>query len=355
MPFMQKTERKKRIKIKKKSKKTELSKILAVSFFAVSLIGSIILVSYSSSAHNKIFEHQIYDNLKEIARISANHSETFLKGKKERVIDFASDGFIKNSLKKLQEDNSEKIIQELSEHLIDNKIVVDESFFEVFVLDALGKVVGTTYTQEKFGEDFSRDLIFTEGKKLPYIKESFYDKEFGRNSIAISAPILHKGEFVGVIVIKMSLNDLIKIITDAGEFNKYGEIYVIDNDSFMLTPSKFLKGENKGVLIQEVDTKNSENCIKDIEIYGPNAEGLGKRGKEPISFLDYRGEKVIGTYKRILGTKWCLLAEIDEEKTLEVPMKRFVLNQIFVSAILILIIALMGLFIGKFLDKRYRL
>ena len=49
-----------------------------------------------------------------------------------------------------------------------------------------------------------------------------------------------------------------------------------------------------------------------------------------------------------------LIVEV-EEKALDAPIRRFALNQIFVSATLILIITSIGFFTGRFLDNKYAL
>lgn len=327
----------------------KLATTLMLSFFIAGLFASVVLVSYSSYGYNKISEKGIHKHLEDIVKIRTNHIETFLEGEKKRVIDFSFDGFIKNNLMKLKDNPSEELMQELTDHLTNNKIVVDESIYEIEVLNNEGKVVGTTNPEEEFLTDFSKDLAFLEGKNALYIRNIFYDEEFKRDGITLSAPISNKDEFLGVILIKITLDELKEIVVSAGKFAQYEELYILDKNSFMITPSKFLKGENKGVLTQKVDTKNAENCLDTTSV---NDDRENTRINH---FLNYRGEEVVGIYNHIPDTSWCLLVEIEVEEGLENPQKEFLKSQIIISIFVITLLTLFGFFAGKYLDRRFLL
>lgn len=320
--------------------------IITIRFFLASLLSVSILASYSIYGHHKIFKEQINNYIASLAGSAAEQVNIFLQGKKERAIDFSSDGFIQNNLKSLKDNYNRETMQELSEHLIKNKIVVDKSFYEVFALDSNGKLVGTTNPKKEYGKDFAQEPIFLEGKQAPYVKDYFYDEEYRRNGITISAPVLKQGEFVGVIVIKMSLEELIEIVVKAGDFKEYGQIYLIDKNFLLATPSKFLRGENAGLGAQTVDTENSRNCFQE------SAPGHSTRSEPIFSFLNYKGEKVIGTHREIKGANWCLLTEIEEEKGLLVEQNKFMRNQIIISIFIVGFLTLIGFFVGRLFKKQ---
>ena len=313
----------------------KLAAIFMLSFLIVSLVGSAVLVGYSSYTYDTISTKNVHKHLEDIAKIRTSHIKTFLEGEEKRVIDFRSDVFIKNSLMELKASTSEEVMQELSEHLINNKIVVDESLYEVFVLNSEGKVMGTTNPEEEFEEDFSKDLIFLEGKDSIYIREYFYDEEFKRDGITLSAPISNKEEFLGVIIIKMALDQLKEIVVSAGEFSQHEELYILDKNSFMITPSKFLRGENKGILTQKVDTENAENCLDRTSVNDD------RENTQINYFLNYRGEEVVGIYNHIPDTSWCLLIEIEVDGGLKIPQKEFLKSQIIISISVITLLTLL--------------
>ena len=332
----------------------KLTIFFTIIIFFTALIGTLVVAGDSIYSVDDILKERIQEHLQDIAKLGKNQVELFLKNEKNRVIDFSSDGFIKDRLIELRNNPSEEIMQELSKYLIDNKIVLDAYFYEVFVLDINGKVVGTTNPEEEFGVDFSKDSLFLEGKKAPYIKDIFYDEEFKRNGIALSAPISNEDEFVGVTVIRTSFGQLIEIITNDERFFAGGQIYLIDQNSLMLTPSRFLRGENKGVLTQVVDTESSKDCLEDIEeFYNPESREVEEHQEEGISnYKDYRGEEVVGVHDYLSQTKWCLLVEADYIEHFKIPMKNFILKQILISLIIVVALTLAGYFLGRHLDRR---
>ena len=313
-------------------------------FFIISLVVGIIMVSYSSYSFNNISTQKIHGHLEDIIEIRTDHVMTFLDGKKERLTDFSSDLFIKEKLKELKGPSGE-VSKKLSDYLRNNKIVLDESFYKIFVLNNEGKLVGTT-NENEFGGDFSESSIFTKGKDTVYIREYFYDEEFKRDGITLSAPIFDDGDFLGVIGIKMNLDQLGDIVVSAGKFSQYEELYVLDSSSFMITPSKFLRGADKGVLVQEVDTVNAEGCLKFIS-------GDDSEDSRINYFLNYRGEYVVGIYNPLPSTNWCLLVEIEVWGGLKTPQKEFIKNQIFTLIIIVMVMTLIGYFSGRFLEKKY--
>ena len=324
--------------------------IFMISFFIVSLVGGTTLVGYSSYTYDKLLTERVHEHLEDIVKIRTNHVNTFLEGKKDIVIVFASDGFIKDSLNSLKKGaNSTQIAVELKEDILVNKLQTDKDLYEIDILDTSGIVVGTTQIEKELGEDKSNDLLFLNGRRGLYIKGAFYDDEFERDAIAISAPITDEDEFLGVILIKMTLDQLKEIVISAGKFSQYEELYILDENSFMITPSDFLKGENKGVLTQKVDTENAENCLDTTSVNDD------RKNTRINYFLNYRGEEVVGIYNHIPDTSWCLLVEIEVEGGLEIPQKEFFKSQIIFYIFVITLLTLIGLFAGRYLDKRFLL
>jgi len=119
-------------------------------------------------------------------------------------------------------------------------------------------------------------------------------------------PLFDKGQnSVGVAGMAFSLNELAKITGALDTLGKTAETYLVNNDRLLITPSRFLQGENKGVLIQAVETEITDRCFSE-------KKDTSKSNKSEIVYaLDYRGEDVIGTYIRIPKTDWCLVAKID--------------------------------------------
>ena len=328
-------------------KEIRFSIILASGFLFSSLVTGVVLGVYSLYLERESLVRNTQTNLEEVAILKSEQVQEFLEATKARVVDFSSDGLIKNSLVKINNEfGSIQTMENLSNHLIVNKLPIEKDFYGVIVLDVNGKVVGTTNPKEDFGTDFSDNHMFLMGIKQPHLMEVMYDEGFGHKGIAISAPVLKEEKPLGVVVIKIQPDSFYGITSGGIKLGETGEIYIINKDKFLITPSRFLEGEG-GVLVQKIDDENSRACFDEGVIGHP------ERDEPAISFLDYRGEEVIGTHREVLDINWCLVAKIDKSEAIDRPLKNYILNQVIVSALVIATITLSGFAVGSYLDRRY--
>lgn len=265
---------------------------------------------YSYSKFNDIFTDYSINFLHSIGESRAEQVKLFLDGKQNRVVDFSSDGFIKNSLYDIKHNrNKEETMERLSYHLIVNKLPVDKHFYKVMTLGMNGVVVAST-DNASIGADLAGDPVFLEGRNSPYVKSLSYDDISDVKSLVLAAPVLRENEFVGVVVIKMLPDVLMDIVTRKNNFSETAETYIINENGYLITPSRFLEGENKGILTQIIDTENSRKCLKDLGEYMETSM-VHQFENDPVMFVDYRGGDAIGSHHIIPGVNWCLLAEVD--------------------------------------------
>ncbi len=310
--------------------------MLFVGFMLISSFGGI-YINYIGS--KQVLTEHINNHFEAVAKSRANQIETFLESKKERAIDFSSDGFIRDSLRELRNSSSEEIMEDLNEHLIKNKITIDESFYGVFVLDTEGKIVGTTNPEGEFGEDFKKDSLFIEGRKTAYVKEIFYDEEFETKGIIVSALIFEQEKFLGVVAIRINLDDLNEITTDRTGLGQTGEIYLINKEGYIVIPSRFFPEEHTFLKLK-VDTERSEHCFEH-----------GEEEHIPLIYFDYRGLVVLGVHANIEEMQWCLLAEIDEAEVLG-GLRDELLRTVFITLIGIVVIMMVFIFLSGYLIEK---
>jgi hypothetical protein len=73
---------------------------------------------------------------------------------------------------------------------------------------------------------------------------------------SISAPIVVNGEFAGILIINIEAQEeLYEITTDRTGLGKTGEIYLINKEGYMITPSRFV---DDTFLKVKADSKKSE-------------------------------------------------------------------------------------------------
>lgn len=297
--------------------------ILFVGFMFIGSFSGLYL-HYISAEH--ILIKQTNEYFEAIAKSRANHIEDFLDEHKKMV----------------------ELLAFSAEYSDINKIIkIHSEFYEVFILDKNGKVVATTNPEEEIGTDFSEDLSFLDGREKTYVKDAFYDEEFGKGAIAISTPIFNKTkEFSGVFIVKMEIKELNKITLDRTGLGETGQIYLINKDSYMITPSRFLE-EEETFLKLKVNTTNSRHCLSMIDI------GITEHAEHKLThdFLDYRGIEVLGIHAYIPEIQWCVLAEIDEAEVLGV-LRNELLSSILIILIIIAILMVFFVFISGRLVRK---
>ncbi|MGR3303994.1 MAG: ATP-binding protein [Candidatus Scalindua sp.] len=258
----------------------------------------------------KVVKQNVYDQLEIAAGELQRNAHVFLEAKRGRVIDFSSDGFIRNCTESITTKNDilRYYEERLNTHLSENKQPLDPDIVETFIVDLEGKVIGST-ENSRIGKDVSGDVYFSETiKGGSYVSDLHYSPDFGRNTFEVSKLLLSKDDkkTIGVIVNRYSGDTLEKIafsgiseeLKDGRRnkgFGETGEIYIVNNDRLMITESRFVKDV---VLKQVVDTAGVRHAF------------VTRAGTTNI-YPDYRGVMVLGVSKYFEEMDWVILAEKD--------------------------------------------
>ncbi len=322
--------------------------LIFMLFVGFMVIGSFGGIYFNYIGSKQVLIEEVNFHLETTVQSRANHINDFLEREKESLEVLARDHHFSDLLLGLTERSP--LYGELNFDHYEEVLgsVKHEGYYEIFVLDENGKVVTTSNPEGEFGKDFSKDVLFFEAKEKTYIKDAFYDEEFGKNSIAISAPIKHKetNEFLGVIVARIEIDLLNSIVLDRVGLGETGEIYLINSEGYMITPSRFLGNEYTFLKLQ-VDTVNSINCLRMIGM-----EITEHMGHEPVNvFEDYRGVEVLGTHSYIPEMQWCLLAEIDESEALG-NLRNKLLKTAFIVLIVIIVVMMVFILLSGYLIEK---
>ncbi|MGR3310259.1 MAG: sensor histidine kinase [Candidatus Brocadiales bacterium] len=271
---------------------------LCLSLTPIALITTI----YHFHARNTL-KKQTLDWMTSVAESRRAHIIASLESEKERISAFASDGFIRDSLKAIvhKEAFSEGLVVSLSNHLSYNKKSLDPHILEISVANKDGIVVAAT-NKTLIGKDISDQEAF-----LQAINKNQYKAGFGQpvhipylqaDCIFFSALVTPRegGDAIGVIINTHILAALSEITISRVGMRETGEVYLVNKDRLMLTESRFIKG---APLKQVVDTEPVRKIVR---------EGKEMTGIYP----DYRGVPIVGASAYIPEYGWTLLAEIDE-------------------------------------------
>jgi PAS domain S-box-containing protein len=297
---------------------TKISSIVFVLILVTGIVATII--SYLVS--KQMIEHEIYHHLESTAIAKMYHIETLLDEEVELVKTFAMDTAFVDAL---TTKNLTPAIQKIKAF-----IALSDDVSRIRVLDKHGNVVVSSHTKIDY---VGNAEIFAHGSDAVYIRDVHISTMTGTKVISISVPILIKGEFAGIVIVNMEVEaELYEILLQRHE--KTDEIYLINKDGYMITPSRFLEDT---FLKLKVDSLEAREC------FGLSEE---KHAVEPDSYKDYRGVLVIGTHRTIKGMDWCLLAEIDAKEAFALVHKLVQLMLLFFM-LLLGVSGILAFFIAK--------
>ncbi|MBI1910940.1 MAG: PAS domain S-box protein [Deltaproteobacteria bacterium] len=278
--------------------------------------------------------------LSQIANEREAYILMYLEMNKKRMVDFASDGFIVNTLDSLGA-GEKKTGDVLTDYLLRYKAPLLTMMYRLNIISASdGRVLASTDPALR-GMDISQEDYFRGGLKDLSIVETSLN---GEPEIAITAPIYsrrEKGKVLGVIIGFTPLSKFaeffsgeyirqlgaLSFIFPASQWNTF-EIYLVNRDKLMLTESRFIKN---AVLKQKIDTPPVKACLEERkEISG--------------TYIDYRGEEVEGASMCFPTLGWTLVAEVDVKEVFA-PVFR---NQEYALALLIVVTGFISLLVLYF-------
>jgi len=291
--------------------KLRIKYIVAFTLTALMPVAALGYLSYSSA--KEALKEQAIEDLVVTAEAKEGHLYSFMESQKGRVLDFSSDGLIRDYAGLLQKSDTgsrryQRTQRSLNTHLKRNKKSLDKSIQLIDVIGMDGKVIASTDTG-RTGANESANECFIQGQNDVcwhdvHVSANTTDSKM-RLQIAISAPLTDKrtGALLGVIVNYYHASILTKILS--GEFQvelgapsgmagrrKTYDIYLVNRDRLLITPSRF----SDGVLTQKVETFPV--------IAGASGKEVG------CIYKNFLGNEVLGASMRIPARGWTLLVEI---------------------------------------------
>ena len=182
----------------------------------------------------------------------------------------------------------------------------------------------------------------------PYI--SIYGDIYPK--INVLAPVSYGDRFLGYVGIIEEMDEIFAITKDTKNLEETGQSFLINKDQLLISP---LRNQEFDIMVQAVDTENSEECIEDLEEKGGAAfeEEFKEKeeGEETRISENYKGEVTIGTDFPLPRMGWCLLVEIDKAEAVDIPLKKSIKRKIFFTLSIVLALAVAGFLVGKYHEK----
>jgi PAS domain S-box-containing protein len=316
----------------------KISNKISFSFLIIALIlASISLYVFYTIAKNNLID-AISAHLVTTARSRAHHIEANLDRELETLKLVSSRTQLRLSLEDYNRTKDPEDKRKMTRILRDAMHSIS-GIRNIFIMDLSGKViVSTDKTLE--GKNYSDEMFFIKGEKEDNL--FLIPVEDSDAAIYLSGPLLLEGNFLGVLAIVSSSDNIFNVTTDRTGLGKTGEVYLVNEDGYMVSPSRF---KENILFMQWVDTEGTRKGFKEVEKFEDKVHSY-----KPFIYKDYRGIRTLGVNDHIRGTEWLLLAEIDEEEALA-PLAK--IRLLFTALMIIVVLAtwLMGVFISKIITR----
>lgn len=315
------------------------SKISISILATIVILSSLAAVLIYAIAKNSL-ETSIYNGLRTVAVSRTNHIHTYLGMLKAPVTQLSQTDIIEDFLDaKLQNGSASSDISQQVMKNLEKAKSASPSISELMLLDAAGTVVAST-DNRFIGSDKSKDKCFLNGQNSTYIRDAYYSEVHKEPMMSVSVPLIcrHNHGVSGVIVAEVELDELNAIVTDRTGLGDTGEIYIVNEHGYMITPSRFIED---AVLKQKVNTENTRMAM------------LHKAGQHVLQdeqmkkvFPDYRNVPVIGAHEVIPRMKWSVLAEIDADEAFA-PLARLHMTLLLVLLVMVVVALLSSVYVAK--------
>ncbi len=325
--------------------------VVYISLLGILFISIIAFVSINKA--EKVLNTASIDNLHNINEVKRLQVEEFIKNKESSLVSLIQMPFTLNAVNKLgigklNSTNSAAISKFLSTQKYHNEYMKFTSIFQNYMnINKISNVIlvspdeGFVYfSAEKIPEinakltqqsnrlsTIWRSCINTD--KVVIGDMSFDNSHTGSSSILLGKRIMKNGENMGTIIIEISTSALNKIISNYIGLGSSGESYIVGDDYFFRTDSRFSNTASSH--LKQAKTKYIEKALS------------GQSGTEIMT--NYRGNEVLTSFSplHINGLNWVIVSEINETEIM--APKNSLLNTIVFISILMGIIMVPVLYI----------
>lgn len=217
-------------------------------------------------------------------------------------------------------------------------IEANPNIFRIKILNSSGHVIVSS--RDDCDLELCEKTDLANRKDGVYIGDIHKSKQSGNLVISTSAPIILNDTFCGALVVNFEVEeDLFEIMTNRIGLEETEEIYLVNKDGYIITPTKII---DDSILEQKINTEQVNLCIMEhVE------EDVFSRMEEtPTEYLNYAGRKVIGTHRYIPEMQWAVIAEFDLKKANE-PIRDNIILVLTIFFVLLPLILIVGVFISR--------
>jgi len=319
-----------------------ISLVIAVSIISIS---SIALLSFNSAT--EVLEERIKDQLTSESTIRGNSILSLVHTRILQMNVLSTDPGIRSLVHELnqveyQSEYYSKIQDKKRDFLIQiqafqETVKFSIGFEDVKVIGKDGRVFFSLVSLDKT-DNFSQDSRFLQGLIAPFV--DFEQALNTANKMIVTVPIFELenawgSEPIGVIIATLRTDDLNAVLLDRGGLGDSGEVYLVNEDFYMISESRFVED---APFNQIVDTLPVRECFEN----GKGYSGI---------YSDYRGNQIFGSTFCVKDLGFILLAEIDQEEIFE-PVSVLQNKILLAGASIMGGMIILAFFLAKLLSRR---
>lgn len=243
---------------------------------------------------------------------------------------------------------------------------------DVFLVDAHdGRVLYSCYKEVDFGTNISKGIysktnlgdVFRncqENKDRDYsciVDFAPYFPSYNKPAGFIARNVFDGDKVVAVLIFQLPIKKINAIMTsnyswkDVG-LGESGETYIVGQDFTLRNQSRFLVEDSTNYFLTLKERGIANDVLDKIRFYqssislqmvrtvGTEAALKGKTGQQ--MYDDYRGVKVLGSYKPLMipGLQWVIMSEIDEEEAFKSSEHlKWLIVKIFIGIMIAILLA----------------
>ena len=245
----------------------------------------IVALFITQKISHRTIRSQVGNHLLTTAQSRAHNLETLLNDYKE-IVQILAVGIPFTNVLDPTIDYEERMAE--CDLRIKRSIEINPHISRIRILDKNGIVICSSHNDVGF--DQSTENIFLKGKENVYFGK-IHRSEYTKNLVlCISAPIFVRDKLSGIVIINFDVDKkFYEIVTDKTGLGKTGEIYLINKEGYIITPSRFMDNIilHTKINTEQVNSFISEHIEKDI---------ISEMLEKPTTYVDFRGEKVLGTH-----------------------------------------------------------
>lgn len=237
-------------------------------------------------------------------------------------------------------------------------------------LDFATSLTTGPYKNSGLGQAFRQGMQLQNADDAVLIDFMPYLPSYDAAASFIASPIMREGERLGILIFQMPIDGINNIMTNKQlwketGFGDSGETYLVGGDGLLRSQSRFLLEDKEGYLAAMSQATDKSTLAKMNatgtaiglqKVDNRSSQGALAGQSDTVYINDYRGEAVISAYTpiEILGLKWALLSEIDQEEAfshLEQLTHSIITTTVITAVILIIIMAIVGTYFTRIVVK----